>query len=208
MDPFVRSIYLGEIETQCRFGLNAVTYLNSAMQALHSNDAQSTEQRMYTHREVFRSIHSFLTHASNISKMLWPALPKRRKNENDEQYGDRCSTLKKVRRAAELRTSLSLPHDEHQLKSRRLRDHLEHFDERLDDWEETSSHRIYVQDTIGPPTAIVGPQETDRMRWFDPYTNNFLFRGETFNLQEIATAIDEILAVAVSISEEERARTP
>jgi hypothetical protein len=33
------------------------------------------------------------------------------------------------------------------------------------------------------------------MRWFDPTNKTFLFRGETFNLQDIATALEELLPI-------------
>lgn len=205
MDSFIKSIYIGEIETQCDFALDAVGSLNSVLQALNDAHTIPFHQQERLHREVFRSIHSFLTHASNVSRLLWPTPPKRRKNEGEEQYASRCGKLKRIRRAIELREALSIPDNNHVLKSRTLRDHLEHFDERLDHWEETSSHHNYVQDIIGPPNAVAGTAETDMMRWFDPSTNNFRFRGETFDLQEIATAIGHLRSVAARAAKEARA---
>lgn len=63
-------------------------------------------------------------------------------------------------------------------------------------------HRNIVSDTIGPPNAIVGPAETDMMRWFDPTTNSFRFRGEVYNLQELASAIDSLLPLSIRLEDE------
>jgi len=210
VDAFIKSIYLGEIQTQCNLALNAVTNLNVALQQLNGDPMQGNySERHFFHNEVFRSIHSFLTHASNISKLLWTSLPHKKKGETQEQYKNRCNQIKKGNRSRELRETLNLPDDEHALKSRKLRDHLEHFDERLDEWEKSSSNRNYVQDLIGPRGSISGIQDTDMMRWFDPTTNDFLFRGESYNLQVLATAIKSLLTnviEAANINDEHKSR--
>jgi hypothetical protein len=196
MDEFAKSVFVGELQKQCQFALNAVGQVNFCLKKLNSQGL-AQEERSYFHSEVFRGVHSFLTHASNVSKILWPGLPRREKNESDEHYKQRINGLKKVQRAIALRTELGLP-EEHVLKSRKLRDHLEHFDQRLDDWEESSKHRNFVQDNIGPENAIVGVAKTDRMRNFDPVSKTFSFRGETFGLQDIATALDKLLPILVA----------
>jgi hypothetical protein len=203
VDEFAKVIFVGELQKQCKFALNAVGQVNFCLRHL---DLQGSEQegRDY-HSEVFRGIHSFLTHASNVSKILWPGLPRREKNESAEHYKQRINGLKKVQRAVALRTELGLP-DEHVLKSRKLRDHLEHFDERLDDWEENSQNKNFAQDIIGPENAIVGIAKTDMMRWFNPENNTFLFRGETFSLQDIATALEKLLPILVAKEVELRQR--
>lgn len=181
MDSFVRDTYLHELETQCRFALNAVEHLNTALSRV-AQGASPREQRS-AHAEVFRAIHSFLTHASNVSKLLWPAPPRRQREE------------KRIARADELRSVLGLPEDGHPLKSRTVRDHLEHFDERLDEWAETGSSRHYVQDCIGPRDALAWISPADTMRWFDPSTNHFIFRGDDVDLQALASAVSELLPV-------------
>ncbi|MDF2804835.1 MAG: hypothetical protein K0S61_4740 [Anaerocolumna sp.] len=194
MDYYVKGIYLSEIQIQCKLAFNAISQLNFALKQLFSNELSITdwEQRQFFHYEVFRAIHSFLTHASNISKLLWPSLPRRKETESDEAYENRCYNIKKIKRASILRETINISEDEHPLKSRKLRDHLEHFDERLDGWEESSPNRNYVQDNIGPRGSISGIKDTDIMRWFDQTTNEFLFRGEIYYLQPIATALNEV----------------
>jgi hypothetical protein len=82
-----------------------------------------------------------------------------------------------------------------------LRDHLEHFDERLDHWERTSKRRNFVQDMIGPKNAIAGLEESDMMRWFDNSTLHFRFRGEEFDLQLLARSIEEVQQGSVAARE-------
>jgi hypothetical protein len=102
------------------------------------------------------------------------------------------------KRGAELRQALGLL-DEHPLKSRKLRDHLEHFDERLDAWAVSSASRNFVQDCIGPAGAISGLDPTDQMRWFDPATDRILFRGEAFELRSMVEGLEEIRVKAAAL---------
>ena len=204
MDLFSQSVYASEIAKQCQFAASAIGQLNHALKSLHENPSEQPDRRHFFHNEVFRSIHSFLTHTSNISRLLWPAVPTRGKGESDDAYEVRLSSKLAITRARALRATFCLP-DEHVLKSRRLRDLLEHFDEKLDEWRTTSVHRNIVNDFIGPKNGIVGIAETDMMRWFDPSTKSFTFRGETFDLQAFATATSQLLPIATKAEEQLRA---
>ena len=59
MEPFVCEIYLNEMYLQCDYALRAVKEFNAALKR------KDTE-------ELFRAVHSFLTHVSNVSRLLWP----------------------------------------------------------------------------------------------------------------------------------------
>ncbi len=205
MDLFLQRVYVSEIKTQCQFSINAVGALNHALQQLKSNQPNGRTEHQFFHAEVFRQTHSFLTHASNVSRLFWPTVPKRHDSEADAAYQTRIGRLDKVQRAVCLRNLYKLE-DDNCLRNRTLRDHLEHYDERLDHWRQTSEHRNIVSDTIGPPNAIVGVASTDLMRWFDPSSNSFRFRGEEYDLQELATAIDRLLPLSVQLEEELWAR--
>jgi hypothetical protein len=201
MDEFLKHIYVGEIKKQCQFALSAINHLNAALKELHASREMDAEQRSFVHAEVFRQIHSFLTHASNISRMFWPAVPKQRKNESTDQYQQRLERLSRVQRANALLAEYGI-NDSHCLKNRALRDHLEHYDERLDHWRETSKNRNIVSDLIGPKNSIVGLAETDMMRWFDPSDNHFRFRGEEYDLQQLASSVDGLLPASIKLEEE------
>ncbi len=74
MNEFAEMIFIQELKTQCRFALSAVGQLNFSLKQLNSIGLEP-EKRGYFHSEVFRGIHSFLTHANNVSKILWPSIP-------------------------------------------------------------------------------------------------------------------------------------
>jgi hypothetical protein len=194
MDEHIQEVYLLEAATQCQFAINAVHTLNDLIpkweEATHNGnvDLQTT-----LHYEIFRTIHSLLTHASNVSKLFWPGMPRRRSGESDADFHSRCYALPKLARAAELRGLLALPEDSHALKSRKLRDHLEHFDERLDHWQASSFSKNYFHDSIGSREYLSGVNDIDIMRWYDPSRKRMLFRGESFDLQELVNGITDVL---------------
>lgn len=200
MDDFLKGVYVSEVKKQCEFGLAAVKYLNHALQQVNNRELARDESQFY-YSEVFRQIHSLLTHASNVSRMFWPPSPKQKKNETDQDYENRLLKIDKVVRGRVLKVEYGLD-DSNPLKNRTLRDHLEHYDERLDHWRNNSVNRNIVSDTIGPPNAIVGLAETDMMRWFDPTRNVFKFRGEEYDLQGIAASIDQLLPISRKLEED------
>lgn len=203
MDSFTKSVYALEIAKQCQFAIDAIGQLNHSLGSMRGELSQESHRMKFFHNEVFRSIHSFLTHTSNISRLLWPALPTRGNGESDSAYEARVVTKPSVIRSRVLRAEFGLT-DEHVLKSRRLRDLLDHFDEKLDEWRTTSKHRNIVNDYIGPKNGIVGVADTDMMRWFDPSTKVFTFRGEVFNLQSLATEVERMLPIALQVEERMR----
>jgi hypothetical protein len=197
MDRFLQRVYVIEIKSQGHFALNAVGALSQALQAIREFDGDWS-RRNFFHAEVFRQTHSFLTHASNISRLFWPPQPIKRKGEDPEAFAQRKAFT--TSRGKSLLRLFGLK-DSSPLKSRVLRDHLEHYDERLDHWSNTSERRNIANDTIGPPNAIVGLESSDTMRWFDPTTNAFRFRGEEYALQPLVTAVDQLLSKAASLEE-------
>lgn len=200
MDDFLKGVYVGEVKKQCEFALAAITYLNHALQQLHNKELKKEESQFF-HSEVFRQIHSILTHASNVSRIFWPPIPKKKNNESDEDYENRLAAIDKVVRGRTLKIEYQLD-DGNPLKNRTLRDHLEHYDERLDHWRNNSVNRNIVSDTIGPPNAIVGLEDSDMMRWFDPTRSMFRFRGEEYDIQAIATAVEQLLTKSRKLEED------
>jgi len=197
MDSFLQQVYVTEVKSQSRFALNAIGALNQALQATGEFDGD-WNRRNFFHAEVFRQTHSFLTHASNISRIFWPPQPRKRKDEAPETFTQRQEFT--TERGRSLLALFELD-DSSPLKSRVLRDHLEHYDERLDHWSNTSERRNIASDTIGPPNAIGGLDPSDTMRWFDPTTNAFRFRGEEYALQPLVTAVDQLVPKAASLEE-------
>jgi|SRR5690554_246440 len=191
MDDHARDVFLSELKKQCEFCMAAAAQVNYSLERLRDRD-NDAEQRKHFPSEVFRGLHSFLTHASNVSRILWPPVPSKRKKEKDSQYAKRLQKLPRVNRASVLKEFLEIEED-HILRQRTLRDHLEHYDERLDDWSANSERRNIVTDMIGDPAGIVGIDDRDRMRNFNPNGAEYIFRGERFNVQAIASAIESLL---------------
>jgi hypothetical protein len=171
LDNFQERAYVAEIRRQCAHALNALIHVDEAMKAkqeIARSETPNIAAANGWHMEVFRNLHSFLTHASNVSRLLFP--PRRDGNK----------------RAEHLRSLLGVD-DTNPLKSRTLRDHLDHYDERLDEWR--SKHRTIISDTIGPrDTTFAGLDLNAALRWYDPSTQMFWFRAEAFDIRELAEA--------------------
>ncbi|VVE78232.1 hypothetical protein [Pandoraea sputorum] len=189
MDAFAKSVYVGEIGKQCDFASSAYECLSQCIALLFGSGGTGQNYDVLR-KEVFRHSHSFLTHASNVSRLLWPIVTKRRLDEVDEVYFARIGTEKKDRylRGVVLRELYEgCPLDV--LLNRELRDHLEHFDERLDDWRLNSKDRNIASDTIGPENTFSGLAPGDAMRWYDPSESTFRFRGSQYQLPPLMEAI-------------------
>jgi hypothetical protein len=192
MDPHVRDAYLFEAVKQCRFGLNAHIALQQVLERLATGrQSLDFDTRNTLHNEVFRSLHSLLAHAGVVSRLLWTTPPKQHKNESVRAYDTRVARHRPSTRATLLRRAAGLP-DEHALKSREIRDHLEHFDERLDRWAATSVSKNLVQDLIGGPNTMKGIADEDMMRWYDPTTHSLRFQGVQFEIAAIVVGLDDV----------------
>ena len=134
--------------------------------------------------DVFRHVHSFLTHAGNVSKLLWPSSAAKKNNESDEAYLLRVPA---VLRGGELKNLYSLPQI-NLLEKRPLRNSLEHFDERLDVYI-TENQTCYTDLVIGAED-ILSYSRSHIMR--HALADTFYFRGEAFDLSAIANCWESI----------------
>jgi hypothetical protein len=158
MDDYVVAIYVDEVESQRRFALGAAMQLDPLLEIY--SDPPVGADAAYLNAEIFRNIHSLLVHASNLSKLFWPA----------PAHGTATEKQARAERGARLRAYYGLP-DVHPLKDRTLRNHLEHFDERLDNWERQTNFGNIVKDSIGP-RSYLGPgfDDADIVRFYDETT--------------------------------------
>lgn len=205
MDGHALGIYLEELESQSLMALGATTVLNEfGAITREQRKAMTLEQKIQMNKEYFRSIHSFLTHLSNISRLLWPPALSPKQHcfcDKPKALGRKCGTCVARERSQCLLVTLDMNEHDHVLKNRSLRDHLEHFDERLDHWMVTSERRNYVQDHIGAKGAIQGVEDTDMMRQYDPASGDFTFRGETHSLFALFEGMREVLERTRAASE-------
>lgn len=172
---FIESVYLRELIQQCQYAIGAVARMN---ECLSNRDPG----------EFFREAGDLLQHSSAVSRILWPPGTKNRVNKKRAKQ-----------RGTYLRTKLAVP-ENHALQARNLRDHFEHFDERLDEWAATSPHKNIVDNMIGPRNAIAGNaiKDEDIMRMYDPTNKEIVFRGEKFNVQVLVDGVLDIQAKATA----------
>jgi hypothetical protein len=128
---------------------------------------------------MFRSLEIFLGHTAKISLILWPEA---RGNES---------------RGNQLRTLLEL-NDNNPLRDRSARNDMQHFDERIDQWANSTGGRIFVDSNVGPypiPIRING-ESPEALRHFDPKAQLFVFRSQKYDIGVLVEAVRDVLSRA------------
>ena len=120
MEWRLRQLFIYEITQQCTLVAAAAEDLATAEKVSGHIPSDELGNEPYAVRkraaaQLWLSVQSILVGAANISKLLWG------------------SKKKRARERAELRAALEV-HDDSPLNSAELRNHLEHFDERLERW--------------------------------------------------------------------------
>lgn len=119
------------------------------------------------------SIQNLLVAIGRISRLLWP--PETRDSE----------------RGAELRESLGVG-DDSPLKSRTYVDHFARFDERLENWYESSEQHRYFDSYTEPLDILAETKGGDRFRGYDTEKNAILFHGEPYYLKPVSDAVEDL----------------
>ena len=142
--------------------------------ALRATEALNTALAAPDAQATFAALQSLLISVANLSKLLWGA----RKGKEAER---------KI-----LRDALGVP-DDSPLRSRALRNHFEHFDERLEEWIERDPNRIFVDMNVGPRTMIGGLDRSQSfLRNFDNTRATATFWDEEYPLQPVVDAVVEL----------------
>lgn len=165
MQQFNEQVYLSELLQQCCYAELSHRDLQRAIAA----------RNLFA---VFHATHGMLTHLSAISRLLWP--PK-------------SSGAQSLARGDYLRKTIEIA-DAHPLHDRTLRNHLEHFDERLDEFLVARGTGNMIDNIVGSPRAIGGSsfKDSDVLRAYDPSTGEMWFRGERFELGELYASMDTV----------------
>ena len=122
--------------------------------------------------EVWSSIQSILVAAGNVSKILWPST-------EYKERGERLRELLKV-------------DDNNILSDRSLRNHFEHYDDRIEKWFKGKSSAVYSDLAIDPLKSMRRNFPTNHHRAYDPLTQTLTFRGESFDLTAVLKELKEI----------------
>lgn len=119
-------------------------------------------------KQIFYHLHHFILHSTNIDKLLFP-----------HQNEFRQSVLKDVLIDIDLDIKYI----------RKLRNHLEHFDERLDRWVQNYNGQAFFDCNL--ITGIKGFPDKDFLRVLDG--NIYKFYGENFDLNKIVNNLEMLL---------------
>ena len=142
--------------------------------ALHAFDEfdRTLERADHTFAvRIFTSIHAMLSAAAAISRLLFSDV-------NPE-------------RAGALRNALGVP-EESILRSRGMRNHFEHFDERLDKWLPRTADGSVI-DMVASTERIDGAGPRYTLRMFNITTFEVTFTDETVALRPLVEAIRSLL---------------
>jgi len=170
MERHLLRVFQRHVADQCRFALASVPAINQSA-------AQGDHDRLWIGCQMF------VVGAGNVSKALW----------GDGRHREAMAPGRQP-----LRDSLGVT-DASALYQVAMRNHFEHFDERLDRWWRESPTRNYLDRMIGPPSAVGGLTEIEMFRIYDPSPPTgprIVFWGESFDLQPIASECERIFAVA------------
>ena len=120
--------------------------------------------------------------------MLWPIQGQKTKDAERQAANER-----RAMRGDHLRASLGIGHG-HVIESRKLRDHLHHFDERMDALTSVEP-LIYIDGNFGPENiiGIINGSPPKVMRHFDPGENTYHFQDEEFDIGMVADGLRDIL---------------
>ena len=125
--------------------------------------------------ETWGSIQSLLVAAANVSKILWP---------KGEAYRGRAEQLQEL-----------LGVDEHKLlPALGLRNHFEHYDERIERYFDGSNSAVYMDLAIDSLEPTPGALPRFYHRHYNPSSQTVSFRDDPpVDLREVVAALMEIL---------------
>ena len=140
------------------------------------------------HRFWF-SVQNLLTTLGRVSRLLWPP-----EDSNSE-------------RGTELRESLGVQGDS-LLRAREIVEYFEQFEERLENWYESSEKHRFFDSYTEPLDVLANTEPGDRFRGFDVEHEAILFHGEMYRLQPIAEAVEDLLDKAEQQTQKPRYDQP
>lgn len=130
-------------------------------------------------RSVIRELRAALTASANVSKVFWPV----------------ALGVAQTRGGA-LRVLCGVP-DEHGAKSRKLRNHIEHTDERLDKWLANGPRPFLTVEHVAHaepdrPPEISAEIAATCLLTYDVASDVVTYIGESFSLAELEAQLHEV----------------
>lgn len=173
--------YMWELAFQCRMGVLAYHGLQHELTNLIQGASTLTLIRT---DGPFFMVHALLMYAANVSKLLW--IGGRARNATSRSIMEP--------RAQQLRAALKIGSG-YAIEVPKVRNALEHFDERLDAW--VARHEGFIDSNIGSlGSDFGGVGAGGTMRHLDPTTMTVHFRDESEDLNAIAEELAQIGSAA------------
>lgn len=126
---------------------------------------------------IFYGIQNLLNAAANIEKALWG------------RKGYRKSRLP-------LRQSLKIKSRSVLAQANNIRNHHEHYDEKIQDWYSVASDRSFADLNALTVAQMSIFHPKDRFRWYEPVLKEISFWNEKINLPKLMDEIQNILVLA------------
>jgi hypothetical protein len=175
-------VFLSEIDRQTRLAVAAADRVNEAFYHLVGDEGGDAT---LPHRENFwTGFQDVALAVAQISKMLWPTSPR----------GKVAVQASRVARGERLRALLGI-HGENPLESRKCRDHLEHFDERVDAWLGPDKPSFWFDFNIYQGFSEDDPEIKQQVRAISLMESGLcvIVFGEVFSLYPIFEALHDLL---------------
>lgn|GEM_PF-2948460 len=175
MNDQMAGFYLREIDAQCRYALGAILQLNYGFEAyLKSQEGQAEEeQQRFLQHEIFRALHSFVHHTGNVASLLWP----RGEDAPASRGSDLCARVD-----IDPNSLLNTP---------QIHAESERFAQRLTAWIGDDPATRSEEVGIGPLESGSGNQK-NILCWYDPNDKWFVYLGQAYDVQNLATAIEDL----------------
>lgn len=186
-----------ELSRRAALLVNEAGYISGPLQAFYLHSIQFSAARSdegFSYARIAREsgagaleqvarVQEALMHAAGLSRFFWPS----------QLRGGRSKAIREMadRRGAGLRAAFGIP-DDSPLKSRGLRDALEHFDERLDSFLlSLDGGRVYPEPMLGSPEASDGVP-THVFKMLDPVSSTFVLFGEKYSYRGLPSEVSRI----------------
>jgi hypothetical protein len=160
--------------------LTSVESINATLEAIAEDQAGELFQRL-DHRALLDELQNVVVHAAALSPYFWPT------STNNDRY---------TARGEQLRAALGIAEDS-PLKGRQLRNHIEHFDEKLDEYLKEGIAGHILPEYVGlmrEPDGV--PVHHFRAYYLD--TGTFEMLGKRYDVQPIVEELSRIHEVLIA----------
>lgn len=164
--------------TECRRALDTFAEMD---ELIGVREKVQPGVELFEMSRIFDHIRLGLQMAANVSKIFWP------QHKATQQVKKRCN---------DLRALTGLPED-HGLGDRKLRNHVEHIDERLDLWTETSPRPYFYTEMIIPDDDLPEDARAEIIEatliTLDAKSQTVHVLGQQFPLPKLRANLEEVL---------------